>query len=490
MDSLSYSIRSSRIVTAGAVRAGVVHVRDEKIERVELAESSSDESSGRPDPPPDRRGAAGHPDPDRRGAAGHPELNVGDLVVMPGLVDTHVHVNEPGRTDWEGFATAGRAAAAGGITTIVVMPLNCTPAATNVAALLGEAEGAAGKCLVDYGFWGGLVPGNVGELKGMWEAGALGFKCFMVDSGVDDFTGVSHQDLNNSAPTLARMGATLLVHAEDPGVILTSLAASGLADDRRSYAKYLASRPEKAERWAVTTLYKLALAHSRNGLRTHVVHVACEAAASIVGSDSADALRLGLSGETCPHYLTFAAEDIPDGATQFKCAPPIRDRATREALWSALGDGTLVMVVSDHSPCPPEMKLLVEGDFARAWGGISSLQLGLAATWTGARARGFHLPDIARLMCENPAALGGFNLRKGRIAAGFDADLVIFDPDEEWTVRGETLQHRHKLTPYDGMTLCGVVKRTILRGRTVYDSSLAHPFPLEPIGQWIKRDNH
>jgi allantoinase len=468
-------------VAEGAVRPGAIWVRDQKIVRVELDGNSGGMS---PKPPTTAPGRV---------------LDVGDLVVMPGLVDTHVHVNEPGRTDWEGFASAGRAAAAGGITTIVVMPLNCTPAATNVAALMGEAEAAAGKCLVDYGFWGGVVPGNVKELEPMWEAGALGFKCFMVDSGVEDFPAISTRELFQwwSSP-FERLRAPLLVHAEDPGVIADAAKASGLSEHPRSYSHYLASRPPLAEQTAVADL---AWWPTAEGIRVHVVHVAETDRVPKFINETKKFAKYGyaMTGETCPHYLTFCSEEIPDGATQFKCAPPIRDRVMREALWEALRDGTLSMVVSDHSPCPPALKLLAEGDFARAWGGISSLQLGLAATWTGARTRAFGLPDVARWMCENPAKLAGIGGRKGRIAPGYDADLVVFNPDKEWTVRAEALHHRHKLTPYDGMTLRGVVKRTILRGRTVYDvMDVRHDadaragspcYFSEPIGQWIKRDS-
>ena len=467
MDGHSYSIRSTRIVADGTVRPGVVHVRGEKIERVEF------EGEGA------RLGEPGYPERE-----GHRHIDVGDLVVMPGLVDTHVHVNEPGRTDWEGFVTAGRAAAAGGITTIVVMPLNCTPAATNVAALMGEAEAAAGKCLVDYGFWGGVVPGNVKDLEPMWKAGALGFKCFMVDSGVEDFHGSSMHVIRDAASLLAQLGVPLLVHAEDPEVLARAAVESGLAQNPSSYAAYLASRPPESEAEAITNLFVLLSEEPR--LRLHIVHLACGKPGALL--PLAQSMNYAMTGETCPHYLTFASEAIPDGATAYKCAPPIRERHERESLWRRLKQGYLTMVVSDHSPCPPGLKRLERGDFMKAWGGISSLQLGLSATWTGARDRKCSTADVARWMCENPAKLAGINGQKGRIEEGMDADLIFFDPDAEWTVRAESLQHRHKLTPYDGMKLRGVVKRTILRGRTIYDAAASNPFPLEPIGQWIKRD--
>jgi allantoinase len=457
-------VRGNRLLSGGRIGPGEVWVRASKIAHVFLGE--------------DRAGAPTLP-------ADAEILDAGDLVVMPGLVDTHVHVNEPGRTDWEGFFTAGRAAAAGGITTIVVMPLNCTPAATNVAALMGEAEAAAGKCLVDYGFWGGLVPGNVDELEPMWKAGALGFKAFMVDSGVEDFPGSSMEDLKRAAPVLAALGAPLLVHAEDPEFVRQALPRSGLLDHPRSYARYEQSRHIGVEEQAVHNL--LSLCRDCKALRLHIVHVTAPGAAAFV---EVAATRRGLlvTAETCPHYLTFAAEHIADGATVFKCAPPIRSARDRGLLWAWLRHGAWSMVVSDHSPCPPEMKHMQEGDFAKAWGGISSLQIGLAATWNGAMAHGSDLVAIGRWMCENPAKLAGINAQKGRIAAGMDADLIFFDPDEQWIVDAQKLQHRHKLTPYDGLTLRGVVKRTILRGTTIYDASAANPFPSEPIGRWIKRD--
>lgn len=414
-------------------------------------------------------------------------LDAGNLVILPGLVDTHVHVNEPGRTDWEGFETAGKAAAAGGITTIVVMPLNCAPAATNVSALMGEVEAARGKCRVDFGFWGGVVPGNAHEIEPMWNAGALGFKAFMVDSGVEDFPGSSVDDLMRAIPILSRVGAPLLVHAEDPACINTPELRQPLDDHPQSYVAYRDSRPASAETRAVVRLLQAIKFNNPAGLRMHIVHVADgETTVSILRA--AQAHNALLTCETCPHYLTFSSESIPDRATQFKCAPPIRTSDNRMDLWKALRSRVIDMVVSDHSPCPPELKCLDTGDFSKAWGGISSLQLGLSATWTGARSRQFGLPHIARWMCENPSQLAGIADRKGRIAPGCDADLLFFDPDAEWTVDAARLYHRHTLTPYDGRTLRGVVHRTILRGTTIFDLHQQPPFPTEPSGQWIKRE--
>ncbi len=423
-------------------------------------------------------------------------LDVGDSVVMPGLVDTHVHVNETGRTEWEGFRTAGRAAAAGGVTTMVVMPLNCTPAATNVRALQAEAEAAHGKSLVDYALWGGLVAGNAAELESMWEAGALGFKCFLTPSGVDDFPHVTRSDLQAAAPILARLGAVLLAHAEDPDIIAHARRSSDLDAAPTSYRAYLASRPPAAEVESVKLLIELARDLKRSGHPGAAVHVVHVAAAEVIDL-LATARREGLpiTAETCPHYLALTAEDIPDGATQFKCAPPIREASHRERLWAALQNGTLDMVVSDHSPCPPALKLLQQGDFAKAWGGISSLQLGLAVVWTHATGHGADLTDIARWMAEAPARLAGIAGSKGRIAVGSDADLLVWDPEAGFKVDSSTLQHRHKLTPYDGAQLRGVVRATFVRGRQVYAAPGFERvgqldqdgFAEECVGQWVKR---
>jgi allantoinase len=403
--------------------------------------------------------------------------DAGNLVVMPGIVDTHVHVNEPGRTDWEGFETATRAAAAGGITTIVEMPLNSIPATTSVDALNVKRQAAAGKCFVDVGFWGGVVPGNPSELEPLWSAGALGFKCFLVPSGVDEFESVTEADLHAALPILAGLGAPLLVHAELPGPIDAARATTG-AGDPRQYATYLATRPRAAENDAVALLIELCRQYRA---RTHIVHLASSEALEIIGE--ARASDLPLTVETCPHYLTFAAEEIPSGATTFKCAPPIRERDNRERLWTALADGTIQMIASDHSPAPPSMKQLETGDFLQAWGGISSLQVTLGAAWTGAAARGYSLSQLARWMCRAPAQLAGLD-RKGAIAIGADADLVIWNPDEELIVDARTLHHRHKLTPYDGCRLRGVVARTYLRGEVV--ATRAEPSAI-PRGRLLMR---
>jgi allantoinase len=387
-------------------------------------------------------------------------------VVMPGLVDTHVHVNEPGRTEWEGFATATRAAAAGGVTTIVDMPLNCIPATTSLDGLKAKLAATRGKLSVDTAFWGGAVPGNTGELAKLWEAGVVGFKCFLVHSGVDEFPNVTESDLRAAMPELARLGALLIVHAEVPGPIDSACcrAPDGGDGANRSYETFLRSRPRAAENEAIELMIRLS---RETGCRIHIVHHS--SADALVMLRAAKASGAQLTVETCPHYLHFAAEDVPDGATEFKCCPPVRERENREQLWEALRGGTIDMVVSDHSPCPPDMKLRDEGDFMKAWGGISSLQLRLPIMWTEANARGFTINQLAEWLCTAPARQVGLAHRKGSVNIGSDADLVIWNPQRELRVAPELIQHRHKLTPYAGETLRGVVERTFLRGEMVYD---------------------
>lgn len=385
-----------------------------------------------------------------------------DSIVMPGLVDTHVHVNEPGRTDWEGFETATRAAAAGGVTTIVDMPLNSIPATTTPEAFDAKLKAATGKLHVDTAFWGGVVPGNTSELAKLWEAGVVGFKCFLIHSGVDEFPNVTEKDLLEAMPELARLGALLIVHAEVPGPVEACCQSASEAP-ARSYETFLRSRPRKAENEAIATMIRLV---RETGCRVHVVHHSSADALPMLRQ--AKSFGLPITAETCPHYLHFAAEEIPDGATEFKCCPPIRERENREHLWDALRDGTIDFVVSDHSPCPPEMKLPNEGDFMNAWGGISSLQLRLPIMWTEAIGRGFAIEDLVRWLCREPAREVGLKI-KGTIKDGYDADIVIWNPDREFKVEPAMLHHRHKLTPYNGEVLRGVVEKTFLRGQMVYD---------------------
>ena len=443
-------LTSQRVVTPEGVRPATVHVLNGKIERVGPIEVQS----------------------------GVPAIDCGDSVLMAGIVDTHVHINEPGRTEWEGFATATRAAAAGGVTTLVDMPLNSVPATIAREGLRAKLAAAQGNCSVDAGFWGGVVPGNTGELAKLLADGVRGFKCFLVPSGVPEFAHVEEADLRVAMPELARLGAVLLAHAELPGPID---AASGVWADGSpaEYDRYLRSRPDAAEVEAVELLIRLC---RETGCRIHIVHVSSAETLPLLRRAREEGLPV--TAETCPHYLTFAAEEIPDGAVAFKCAPPIRSRENRERLWEALREGVIDLVVTDHSPCPPEMKKIEAGDFREAWGGISSLQLALPAVWTEARKRGFTVADLARWMCAAPARLVGFEGRKGAIAPGYDADLVSWNPEASFEVDAERLHHRHKLTPYAGRTLYGVVRQTLLSGKTVYDDGR---FPVPPSGRLLKK---
>jgi allantoinase len=402
--------------------------------------------------------AIGPPD----AAAGGAVVQLGaDEVLMPGLVDTHVHVNEPGRTDWEGFATATAAAAAGGVTTIVDMPLNSLPPTTAAAALAQKRAAARGQCQIDVGFWAGAVPGNEPARRGLHEAGVLGFKSFTVDSGVPEFPPLDPAGLERAARQLAELDSLLLVHAEDPACVS---AAAG-----RDYLDFLRSRPDEAEARAVAQAVETA---RRTGVRVHILHVSSATVLPVIGAARADGVRI--TAETCPHYLALAAEDVPSGATQFKCCPPIRERANSELLWEGLRTGMPDCVVSDHSPCPPALKRLDSGDFGAAWGGIASLQLSLPAVWTQARERGCTLADLAGWMAAVPASVAGLPA-KGAIEVGRDADLVAFAPDASFCVEPDMIVHRHKLTPYAGRRLTGVVRRTWLRGRCVYPGGAGAP---------------
>ncbi len=401
-----------------------------------------------------------------------------DSLVMPGLVDTHVHINEPGRTEWEGFRTATRAAAAGGVTTLVDMPLNSIPPTTTLPGLTQKLAAARDQCHVDVGFWGGVVPGNTRDLAGLASAGVVGFKCFLIHSGVDEFPNVTEDDLREALPELAKLEALLIVHAEVPGPISrTGIPACPVDSEDASldertdrnvcptkYATFLASRPRAAEDEAVALMVKLA---REFGTRVHIVHHS--SADSLPLLSEAKAAGLKFTAETCPHYLTFAAEDVPDGATEFKCCPPIRERENREQLWNALKDQTIDLIVSDHSPCPPDLKLRDSGDFLQAWGGISSLQLRLPIIWTEGNSRGHSISDVTGWLCSAPAKLVGMENRKGSLAIGCDADLVIWNPAKQFRVEARALHHRHQLTPYEGLTLNGVVEKTFLRGRKIYD---------------------
>jgi allantoinase len=430
------ALRSNRVVTPEGVRPAAIEVRDGAIVALHAHDAVPE---------------------------GLPVHEAHDAVIMPGLVDTHVHVNEPGRTAWEGFTSATRAAAAGGVTTLVDMPLNSIPATVNRSALGSKRAAAQGQCAVDVGFLGGVVGGVVtaraAEIAELHDAGVLGFKCFLVPSGVDEFPPVDEAELARALTILARLNAVLMAHCELPGPI----AAAGTPAATRSYAAYLATRPPEAETSAVALLLRLAEEH---GARVHVVHLSSAASLPLIAA--ARARGVAVSVETCPHYLHFSAEDVPEGATEYKCAPPIRGRADRDALWQALAAGTINQVVSDHSPCPPAMKAREGGDFISAWGGIASLQLGLPVMWTGMRARRLPIERLADWMCTAPARLAGLGHRKGAIARGNDADFVVWTPEQEFTVCAEQLLHRHPLTPYLGARLSGVVNATYLRGQRVF----------------------
>jgi allantoinase len=398
----------------------------------------------------------------------------GDAAILPGLVDSHVHINEPGRTDWEGFETATRAAAAGGYTMLVDMPLNCLPATTTVAALEAKRAAAQGKCRIDWAAWGGVVHDNQSDIEALAASGVRGFKCFLVNPGIDGFTMVAEQQLRSALPHVARSGLPLLVHAELPGPI--DLATDALASaDWNCYSTYLQSRPDEAELAAIRLMLSLCREY---GFRLHIVHLSSSQALPELRAARDEGL--GVSVETCPHYLHMCAETIANGATLSKCAPPIRNRENCERLWQGLREGTIDLVVTDHSPCPPALKRLAESNFRTAWGGIASLSVALPLMWTEASRRGFTVLDLARWMASAPARLAGCDTRKGRIAAGYDADFVVFDPDREFTVTEDRLHYRHPVSPYMGETLRGVVKGTYQRGSPVFSEG---KFPGKPGGR-------
>lgn len=411
--------------------------------------------------------------------AGACDRDFEDVVLMPGVVDTHVHLNEPGRADWEGFVTGTRAAAAGGVTTLIDMPLNSIPSTTTMDALKQKVEAARGRVHVDVGFWGGVVPGNRSELPELADAGVFGFKAFMINSGVAEFDWMQPDDFRRVGTVLRKLQLPLLVHAEWPFVIEEASMSDEVAlGDPTSYEVYLRSRPPEGEIEAIEYIIDFVREY---GCAVHIVHLAT--AQAIEAIDAARADGLPITVETCPHYLLFASRQIGNGQTQYKCAPPIRDAVEREGLWDGLRNGSIDMIVTDHSPCPPVLKQRESGDFLAAWGGIASLQLSLPAVWTGASTRGFRLTDLAIWMSAMPAQLAGMPSRKGSIAPGFDADIVAFDPDAITRVNAEQLEHRHKLTPYDGMELRGRVRATFVRGNLVYENGEFS----EPAGRLLRR---
>ena len=434
-----FVVRAQRVVLPDGERAAAVHVQDGVISAVTGFDDAGDS----------------------------PVTLADDEVLLPGLVDSHVHVNEPGRTEWEGFASATRAAAAGGITTIVDMPLNSVPPTVNVKALHVKRQAADGQVSVDVAFWGGAVPGNASQLQRLLAAGAVGVKCFLLDSGVPEFPPLDDAGLRAALTELAAVDGLLIAHCEDDDVIAAAPEPAG-----RSYADFLASRPGAAEE---TAIGRLIAAARDTGARVHVVHLADAGALPMLRAARAEGVRITV--ETCPHYLTFSAEEVPDGDTSFKCCPPIREAAHREALWAALAAGDIDLVVSDHSPCTPELKRLDVGDLGLAWGGIAGLQVTLPVVWSGARARGIPLGDVVRWMSGAPAQLTGLTA-KGGIAVGKDADLVAFAPDERWSVA--ELHHRNPVTPYAGRDVTGKVRRTWLRGHELSDGGA-------PFGRLLSR---
>jgi allantoinase len=440
--------RAQRVITVAGEVARCVGVRDGRIAAIEPYDSE----------------LPGH--------SGH-VVEVGpDEVLLPGLVDSHVHVNEPGRTEWEGFATATRAAAAGGVTTIIDMPLNSIPPTVDVEALDVKRKSAEGQIWTDTGFWGGAIPGNASRLRGLHDAGVFGFKCFLLHSGVDEFPHLGPDELAEALRVVASFGGLMIVHAEDSAAIDHAVIDRAPGCHGQRYRDFLRSRPRGAENVAIAQVIEL----SRwTGCRVHILHLSSSDALPMIASARRDGVRITV--ETCPHYLTFAAEEIPDGATQYKCCPPIREADNRELLWQGLADGVIDFVASDHSPCTPDLKRFDVGDFGVAWGGISSLQLGLPAVWTEARRRGHPLRSVVDWMATRPAEFAGLR-RKGQVALGYDADFCVFAPDGAFVVDPAHLHHKNPVTPYAGRPLAGVVRRTWLRGEPVDE---------EPHGRLIAR---
>lgn len=440
-----HGLRSRRVVTPEGERDAIVLIEDEHIVAVKNVDGVS---------------------------SGTSVEDLGETALLPGLVDVHTHINEPGRTEWEGFETGTRAAAAGGFTTIIDMPLNCLPETTDLEALELKRDAARGKAMVDYALWGGAVDGNQDDLEPLAIEGVAGFKCFLIYPGCDGFTEIDRANLELAVPRIARTGLPLLVHAELAGPIdaaVVRLNASGA--DWRSYATYLASRPDDAELEAIGMLLDLCRAHR---FRLHIVHLSTAKALPMIRAARLEGLPLTV--ETCPHYLHCTAEQIDDGATLFKCAPPIRSAGNREELWSALLDGTLDLIATDHSPCPPAMKRLTAtqpgeepGRFDEAWGGIPSLSTALPVMWTECAHRNIPLARLVNWMCAEPAKFAGLNAQVGAIAPGMYANLVAFDTDTTFTLTSADLHYRHAISPYMGEALRGAVRSTWLRGERVYE---------------------
>jgi allantoinase len=393
-----------------------------------------------------------------------PVVQLGSKILMPGIVDPHVHINEPGRTDWEGFNTATRAAIAGGITTLVEMPLNADPVTTTVNAFDQKISATKAQLHCDCGFWGGVIPGNESEIVPLIQKGVLGFKAFLTHSGIDEFPNVTENDLRKVMPVIALHGLPLLVHCELSGPA-PQPPGNDQTNTHHSYQNYLSSRPKSWEDNAIAMMIRLC---EELNCRVHIVHLS--SADSIKQIEKAKQKGLPLTVETAQHYLYFNAEEIPDGQTQYKCAPPIREKLNNEKLWQALKDGIIDFVATDHSPAPPAMKETESGDLEKAWGGISSIQFALPVLWTAAKKHGCDITDIAKWLCERPAFLPDLQHKKGKIAVGYDADFVVWDPAKKFTVNESIIHHKHKLTPYLKQELYGVSEQTWLRGRKVFES--------------------
>ncbi|WGL15173.1 allantoinase AllB [Microbulbifer bruguierae] len=456
-----FALHSERVALDGTLQPATVYIGSGRIVAVVRdAKSSGDES----------------PESECIGPGILPE-RLGDRVLMPGLVDTHVHVNEPGRTEWEGFNTATSAAAAGGITTVVDMPLNCSPVTCTADALRQKLAILDRKLWVDTGFWGGVVPEHLDDLPALLEAGVLGVKSFTIHSGIDEFPRVEAQHMRRALPVLAQYGVPYLIHAE-----LEQPSAGAPVSIGRHYRAFLASRPRSWENAAIDLMIDLLREAKAAGVdgRMHVVHLSSADALAAIAGARAEGLRL--TTETCPHYLTLYAETIPDGETLYKCCPPIREDENRQRLWRGLEDGVIDFIVSDHSPCTPQLKHIDSGDIEKAWGGISSLQFGLPLIWTEALQQGVSLAQVVEWMATRPAEFAGLGNRKGRIAAGYDADLVVFDDRYRGTVRAEDILYRNKITPYEGREICGRVESTYLRGQRIFASGKMQGTPLgEPL---------
>jgi allantoinase len=447
-----FSLKSSRVVIDNQIRPAQILVEDGKITQITDVDAQLPVAAE----------------------------DLGDKVIMPGLVDTHVHINEPGRTEWEGFNTGTQSAAAGGITCVVDMPLNCTPVTTSADALQQKLESLQGKLWIDCGFWGGVIPDSLDDLDELIQAGVLGVKSFTIHSGIDDFPKVEQQHLYQAIGILAKYDVPYLIHAE---LDKDEKEPAAIGD---KYQSFLSSRPKSWENDAIDMMIDLAEKAKAEGVsgRIHIVHLS--SAEAIPAIRAAQQRGLKLTAESCPHYLTLFAEDIPDGKTLFKCCPPIREQQNREQLWRGLEEGIIDFIVSDHSPCTPQLKHIESGDIENAWGGISSLQFGLSIIWSEAEERGYSLNQVVDWMATQPAIFAGLGNRKGKIACGLDADLVVFDPEASYQIDPQMIKYRHKITPYAGRKVKGVVERTYVRGQAVYqDNELIG----RPVGKPILTNN-